>query len=275
MIRKLLAGLPLVFISIISLGQGSKDELVAFNLKQKNKSIATIQVPAGYKEETYSYVEGVRTTLTYPDGSYIILHVGGMIKLPFFTEPEHVVSKRQNLPNRIVRYGKVHNTNLLWREENSVGVWPPTNIGFTNVPKERRALFVRALRTFALAKAKPQVSDDKPADNNCDFSSYKPLMISHFAITSAVKKVKPTYPPEAARQGAQGSVQVKILVNSEGDVEKACATGGDDLLRRASEEAALRWKFKPDFGFSGSSRHGAPKKKRYAVDFLLFRLVFN
>jgi len=42
----------------------------------------------------------------------------------------------------------------------------------------------------------------------------------------------------------QGVVSVKIIVNRDGDVVKACATNGDEELANAPEKAALRWKFK-------------------------------
>jgi TonB family protein len=68
--------------------------------------------------------------------------------------------------------------------------------------------------------------------------------VSHFVQTSLKKKVKPLYPSEAVRRGLQGKISVKILVNRDGDVVKACAFNGDEILRRAAEEAALKWKFK-------------------------------
>ena len=130
-----------------------KDELTAFTvLKNGRQRIATIRVPAGYKEKTNSYAEGVFTTLTYPDGSYIVLQIGGMMKLPLFTEPRHHVFQRQVLSDRVVRGGTVQNTELRWREENSQAVFPPTNIGFANVPKDRLKIFERSLRSFTRAR---------------------------------------------------------------------------------------------------------------------------
>lgn len=139
--------------SAFSFGQPNKKSgLVTFKLIHKNQVLATIQVPAGYKEETKSYVEGVQTTLSYPDGSYIVLHVGGMIKLRLFTAPKHQVCESQSLTSRVIKSGRVQNAELFWREENSQGVWPPTNIGFTNVPKKRLKLFEKSLKSFARAK---------------------------------------------------------------------------------------------------------------------------
>jgi hypothetical protein len=130
-----------------------RDELTTFTvLKNRRQRIASIRVPAGYKEETNSYAEGVFTTLSYPDGSYIVLQIGGMTKVPLFTEPKHRVFERRVFSDRIVRGGTIQNTDLRWREENSQAVFPPTNIGFANVPKDRLKVFERSLRSFARAR---------------------------------------------------------------------------------------------------------------------------
>lgn len=88
--------------------------------------------------------------------------------------------------------------------------------------------------------------DSKAKDTNekCDFSAFKPFNVSHFVQTSLKTKFKPSYPSEAMRQGLQGKISVKILVDRDGNVVKACAFNGDDILRRTAEGAALKWKFK-------------------------------
>jgi TonB family protein len=80
--------------------------------------------------------------------------------------------------------------------------------------------------------------------DECDFSSYKPATVSHFVQFALKTKVKPEYPTEAVQRGIQGKISVKILVDRDGNVVKACALNGDEVLRRAAEEAALQWKFK-------------------------------
>lgn len=88
---------------------------------------------------------------------------------------------------------------------------------------------------------------DAPSQNvkdECDFSSYKPSIVSHFVQFALKTKVKPPYPVEAVQRGIQGKISVKILVDRDGNVVKACALNSDEVLRRAAEEAALQWKFK-------------------------------
>jgi len=79
-----------------------------------------------------------------------------------------------------------------------------------------------------------------------------------------MKKVEPIYPPEAANRGIQGWVNVKILVNRDGDVEKACAVDGDQTLKDAAEKAALQWKFEPYFGRAKAG------SRKYMVDVIAF-----
>lgn len=81
-------------------------------------------------------------------------------------------------------------------------------------------------------------------DDKCDFSSFKPFTVSHFVKTSLKTQFKPTYPSEAVRQGLHGKIGVKILVDRDGNVVKACAFNGEDILRQTAEDAALKWKFK-------------------------------
>ena len=80
----------------------------------------------------------------------------------------------------------------------------------------------------------------------CDFSSYGPSLVSHFVQFALKTKVTPSYPTEAVQQRIEGKVNVKILVDRDGNVIKACASDGNEILRRVAEDAALQWKFKRD-----------------------------
>lgn len=101
----------------------------------------------------------------------------------------------------------------------------------------------------------------------CDFSEYKPLVMSHPPMGAAIKKVEPEYPP-GTRRRVQGDVSVKVLVDRKGDVVSACVTQGHPLFHQSAVKAARRWKFKPNFGLS------ARRKRRYiqSVIVLKFRL---
>jgi TonB family protein len=57
--------------------------------------------------------------------------------------------------------------------------------------------------------------------------------------------IKPTYTPFAMRAGGSGQVIVEIELDTRGNVTKAKAVSGSQLLRKASEDAALSSKFKP------------------------------
>jgi TonB family protein len=91
---------------------------------------------------------------------------------------------------------------------------------------------------------KAAVDQPKRYDRNCDFSERHPLRmgdwLSHVGI---VKRVEPSYPPEAKRRRLHGKISVRVPINGKGEVEQACGTG-HPLLRDAAEEAALQWLFR-------------------------------
>jgi hypothetical protein len=91
-------------------------------------------------------------------------------------------------------------------------------------------------------------------DEECDFSSYKPIREDHFVQRAVVQKVTPTYPQEAVQNGIQGWVFVKILVDRNGNVQKACAGSLEEPLNRAAHTSALQWKFKRGFGLQNAGR---------------------
>lgn len=124
-------------------------QLVEFVWRSRsNQELGKILVPSGYTESTKAYTEGVQTNLGYPDGSYIILHKGGMITLPFLKPPDYEVIKSHKSSSKIVREGRERGTGLFWREENSYGVWPPLNLAFASVPKAEVNLFENAIASF-------------------------------------------------------------------------------------------------------------------------------
>ena len=113
---------------------------------------------------------------------------------------------------------------------------------------------VFTLSTLSLMGCFPQV--DEPVEtmgssptptlvrDSCDFSSFDPIQVSHFVRYALVERVVPDYPQSALQRDAQGTVSVKILVDRDGTVVKACALEGDEELGRVAEDAALKWKFK-------------------------------
>ena len=61
-----------------------------------------------------------------------------------------------------------------------------------------------------------------------------------------VSMPKPTYPSEAKERGIKGQVSVLMLVNVQsGHVEKTCVMTGDEMLRAAAKDAAMKVQFQP------------------------------
>ena len=61
----------------------------------------------------------------------------------------------------------------------------------------------------------------------------------------AISKPLPSYPAEAKRAGAQGTVTVRIVVDEEGRVIEATAVSGHTMLHEAAVSAARRARFTP------------------------------
>jgi TonB family protein len=73
---------------------------------------------------------------------------------------------------------------------------------------------------------------------------------SRISYQDATKKVEAKYPIIAKQAKAQGTVEVRIIVDRVGNVVDACVIEGHPLLGPAAKEAALQWKFKKNFGFT-------------------------
>ena len=64
-------------------------------------------------------------------------------------------------------------------------------------------------------------------------------------VALARQTVAPTYPQTARSARVSGRVTVFLLVDERGNVEAIRRSEGPELLRRAAEDAARRWKFRP------------------------------
>jgi len=63
----------------------------------------------------------------------------------------------------------------------------------------------------------------------------------------AAQNIPPRYPPEAVRRGQQGSVQLSVVVGTDGRAltVDVAVSSGYPLLDRAAREAVAKWRFRP------------------------------
>lgn len=90
-------------------------------------------------------------------------------------------------------------------------------------------------------------SPNSSAQNHADTNSpvKEPLEIGAALITKAKDQVAPTYPQTARQAHVTGKVTVYLIVDEKGEVASIERTDGPQLLRRAAEDAARHWKFRP------------------------------
>ena len=89
----------------------------------------------------------------------------------------------------------------------------------------------------------PATENDSTDNENSDDS---PKIISAGVVNGkALSLPKPAYPAKARKEKAGGAVTVQVTIDEQGNVISAEAVSGHELLRDASEQAALGAKFSP------------------------------
>lgn len=95
----------------------------------------------------------------------------------------------------------------------------------------------------------------KPEDSNVVAGGNLARTIAGGVINGKAKLLaKPTYPPEARAAGAQGTVNVQVLIDETGKIVSAQAIDGPPLLHFSARDAACRSKYAP------TTLGGAPVK---------------
>jgi TonB family protein len=117
--------------------------------------------------------------------------------------------------------------------------------------------------TTPVREVTPPAPKPAPLANNEVPDTAAPLKPRIAVMAEAIKKVPPVYPPFARAQKISGKVEVEVEINDNGDVFRAKAVSGPDMLRPAAEEALRKWKFKP----ASVDGINVPSKARIAVNF--------
>lgn len=82
-----------------------------------------------------------------------------------------------------------------------------------------------------------------------------------FIPAQAIRRVQPEYPLIARGSNTGGTVLVLVMIDSEGSVSSAKAIEGPNMFRRAAEDAARKWKFRP------ATRDGHPIESEQTIEF--------
>ena len=104
------------------------------------------------------------------------------------------------------------------------------------------------------------------SQTHCDFSAYRPTRISDWLPAGVLKRATPSYPAAARLKGVGGTVNVFILINRQGAVERVCSIGPKEL-RKAAEAAAVEFRFRRPTINDGTDSFG------YIQETLVFKFV--
>jgi periplasmic protein TonB len=95
------------------------------------------------------------------------------------------------------------------------------------------------------------------ADLTMEGAEEKTMPVSEKDLrAAAVRRVEPEYPAVARQIRLAGDVELEIVVDEAGNVEKVKITRGNTLLTGPSIQAIRKWKFKP-FGPEGQPAKAA------------------
>jgi TonB family protein len=73
----------------------------------------------------------------------------------------------------------------------------------------------------------------------------QPVQGDKFPSSEIISKPPPVYPEEARRRRMMGEVTVRVTIDEVGKVIRVCGVGGDPLLMRSAEQAAMKARFHP------------------------------
>ena len=157
----------------------------------------------------------------------------------------------KDLPSHITIYDPVAGTTFLLNpKEKTAAKLPTIRMNFMESSRSDSPV----TETRLMVRAAP-ASIEKAADPSIQRVSGGVLM------KNAIRRVQPKYPATAKAAGAQGAVQVRVVVNEKGEVVTEDIVGGNPLLAEAAAEAAHQWKFQP------TELNGTPVKVQGTITF--------
>ncbi|MGH9769695.1 MAG: energy transducer TonB [Blastocatellia bacterium] len=166
------------------------------------------------------------TIQTMPDGNRIVQRIEGRI---------YRDSQGRTRHERTFQMGGTN------EQKQTINIFDPVSVMSYTLDPEART----ARKTNSYIRVAPPLPPPPPRFVSPAEAPKKVTVASGVLHGNAIKKVQPPYPPVAKAAGAEGPVQVQVLIGETGEVLEATAISGHPLLREAVLEAARQWQFKP------------------------------
>jgi protein TonB len=104
------------------------------------------------------------------------------------------------------------------------------------------------LASFALAGQQTAGKQSGSASNPPRPESSRPLKVrvsEGVARALLIEKVEPAYPEEARKAHIEGSVVLRVTIDTDGTVQDIKLVSDDPMLAASAIEAVKQWKYKP------------------------------
>jgi TonB family protein len=101
------------------------------------------------------------------------------------------------------------------------------------------------LMVFSAGWASAQSQPSPPNSPSTAAAARRVQVDADTASALVVQKAPIKYPDAARNAGIQGTVVLKVVVGSSGDVQEVTVVSGDPALAQAAADAVKQWKYKP------------------------------
>ena len=226
-------------------------------------TVAILAIAGGYFGWTKLHPAGSNTALTQPAS---VVQPQGPAAMPSTPTPVDATSGASAQSSTLSQFPVLPSAKPSAEVKPAhTDLAPDTTIKVTPPPKTDKPILVRVSPAAASASSASQALLAPPmlgGDSGSTTNQIAGLVSSTpFAVPKApvqmlrvsqgvsqgllVKRVQPSYPPQALQMRVQGTVLLEASIAKDGSVTNVKALNGDPILTRSAVTAVRQWKYKP------------------------------